>query len=191
MKMITKKALAYSFILFINFQAFAQETKGNNEKESRKGMQQLSLVVSHSHITEGESANGGKEWIVVPAWGLDYNYWLSNHWAIGLHSDMMLQSFKVKDGDAEEGSTLERKRPLAVVPVAVFKPLEHSSFIVGLGQEFAPEGNLTLMRLGYEYGLEINDKWEFCAGLTYDLKFNVYNTWTLGLGISRSFRFNK
>ena len=94
--MITKKALAYSFLYFITFQAFTQETKGNNEKESRKGMQQLSLVVSHSHITEGESTNGGKEWIVVPAWGLDYNYWLSNHWAIGLHDAVIYISLLYK-----------------------------------------------------------------------------------------------
>lgn len=187
--MMTKNVFSYSFFLLIAFQTFAQETKEKNGNESKKGTQQLSLFISHSHITEGESADGRKEWVVVPSWGLDYNYWLSSHWAVGLHGDMMLESFKVKG--EEKGSAVERNRPIAIVPVAVFKPKEHSSFIAGLGKEFAPEGDLTLMRLGYEYGLEIGGQWEFCAGITYDLKFNVYDTWTFGLGISKSFRFRK
>lgn len=191
MKLITKNRLFYSFFILIIFQTSAQETKENNVNESKKGMQQLSLLLSHSHITEGESTDGGKQWIVVPSWGLDYNYWLSSHWAIGIHSDMILESFKVKSEGEEDGSAIERNRPIAIVPVAVFKPKEHSSFIVGLGKEFAPEEDFTLMRLGYEYGIEIGKQWEFCAGLTYDLKFNVYNTWTFGLGISKSFRFRK
>ena len=141
--MITKKLLYFSFFSFVTFQTFAQEIKENNGNESKKGMQQFSLVISHSHITEGESANGGKKWVVVPSWGLDYNYWISSHWAIGVHSDMMLESFKVKDG--EEGNAVERNRPIAIVSVAVFKPKEHSSFIVGLGKEFAIEGDLTLI----------------------------------------------
>ncbi len=189
MKLLAKNILFCSFFLLISFQICAQESKDHSENESKKGMQQFSLFISHSHITDGESPDGGNKWFVVPSWGLDYNYWLSSHVAIGLHGDMMLESFKVKG--EEKGSAVERNRPIAIVPVAVFKPKEHSSFIVGFGKEFAPEGDLTLMRLGYEYGLEIGGQWEFCAGLTYDLKFNIYDTWTLGLGVSKSFRFHK
>lgn len=189
MKIITKSIFFFLISLLLSFQIVAQEK--NQRTESKKGLQQLSLFMSHSHIAAGASDAGGKEWIVVPSWGLDYNYWISAQWAIGVHSDMMIQSFKVKEGNEAEGSTIERTRPIAILPVVVFKPKEHSSFIVGLGKEFAAEGNLTLMRIGYEYGLDIGNQWELSAGIAYDLKFNAYDTWILGLGISRSFRFKK
>jgi hypothetical protein len=126
----------------------------------------------------------------VPSWGFDYNYWITEHWAIGLHTDIMIEDFSVKD-KGEDDKVIERTKPFAAVPAAVFKPKEHSSFIIGMGAEFASEGNFALTRLGYEYGWELPKLWELSAGLTYDIKWNVYDTWVMGLGVSNFLAENK
>jgi len=168
----------------LSFKATAQENAGQEpEKDDRKGMHQLTLVISHSLIAPGESS----EWITVPSWSVDYNYWISSHLAIGLHNDIILESYEVINSGSEPGTTIERTNPLASVAAVVFKPKEHSSFILGMGAEFAKEENLVLTRIGYEYSWEIGRKWDLGAGITYDIKWNTYDTWIIGLGVSRFF----
>lgn len=162
----------------------AQEKK--EQKEGMKGTHQLSLMISHSHIFEGVNDEGEKKWLVMPSWGLDYNYWLANKWSVGIHADIIVEDFKVeKEGESSE--ILQRSTPFCAVGAAQFKPGKHSVFILALGGEFAKEGNYFVTRAGYEYGWELPHNWELSAGLTYDFKWNAYDTWTLGLSVSHLF----
>lgn len=56
-----------------------------------------------------------------------------------------------------------------------------------MAEEFAKEGNYFLNRLDVEYRTEISNGWEVSGSLGYDLKWNAYDTWVLGIGISKSF----
>jgi hypothetical protein len=168
-------------LLFLSMQTRAQDTT-----DSRKGKHQVFLMISNSHIMQSVDADGNEQWIVVPSWGFDYNYWIASHWAAGLHMSMMLENFVVKDkGDG--GNAINRTRPIAVVAACVFKPKKHSSFIAGIGEEFAPEEDLVMVRAGYEYGFEITDDWGLNASATYDFKLNTYDTWAIGLSVSHFF----
>jgi len=131
--------------------------------------------------------NRDKGRIAVPSWGFDCNYWFTEHWAIGLHTDIMIEDFSIKDQGAA-GKTIERIKPCAAVPAVVFKPKEHSAFIVGMGVEFAKEGNFALTSLGYEYGWELPKHCGLSASFTYDIKWNAYDTWVMGVGISKFFQ---
>jgi hypothetical protein len=183
-----KKYLFFIFticlFIIIAFKSAAQENVGQETvKDSRKGMHQLTLVISHSLIAPGEHS----ERIAVPSWAIDYNYWVSSHWAIGLHNDIILESYEVINSGIEPESLIERTNPVSSVASVVFKPKEHSSFILGMGAEFEKEENLILTRIGYEYSWEIGHKWDLGAGITYDIKWNTYDTWIIGLGVSRFF----
>lgn len=166
-------------LLFFLKGVFAQETV----KEKRPG-NQLMLIMSHSHIFEGVDESGNKKWMTAPSWGLDYNYWLGEHWAIGLHTDIIIENFSVENKDDE---IIERTKPFAAVPSVVYKLKEHSAFTMGMGAEFAREGNFALTSIGYEYGWELPKHWELSASLTYDIKWNGYDTWIMGVGISKFF----
>jgi hypothetical protein len=78
--------------------------------------------------------NGKRGWRVIPSWGFDYDYWISNHWALGLQNDMMIESFKV---ETHEDVVIERTRPFSSIAAVIFKPKEQIGFVAGMGGEFA------------------------------------------------------
>jgi hypothetical protein len=177
-----KKLLCLLLILIgaINV-TFAQEKE--KEEKGNKGSQQLSFMLSHSFIGEG-IVNGSKKSISAPSFGLDYNYWVHDKWALGIHTDLITESFKIEDNG---GIIMDRSTPFAVVPAISFKPKNHSIFVLGTGKEFAKEGNFTLTRLGYEYSFELPKRFELSFGVNYDKKWNAYDIWTIGIIVSKLF----
>jgi hypothetical protein len=177
-----------SLIILILFSAVfvhAQEQKREKkEDEGKKGAHQLSFMLSHSYISEGYIF-GSKNFIIAPSFAIDYNYWFKNNWAIGLHTDLIKENFVLEEISGDKN--IERSTPLAIVPALSYKAGKHSVFVLGMGGEFAKEGNLALTRLGYEYGWELPKNYEFSLGLSYDLKWNAYNTWTFGMIIAKNF----
>jgi hypothetical protein len=71
--------------------------------------------------------------------------------------------------------------------VAGFKPVEYWTVFVGGGIELEEKESFGLIRIGLERNIEISDQWEIPLSLTYDAKINVYDTWSLGIGIARRF----
>ena len=169
-----------STVMFLN----AQEKAEHESEKGNKGFHQFSFMLSHSKIGEG-IVNGSKKSISAPSLGLDYNYWISNKLALGLQTDIITESFKIEDNG---GAILDRSTPLAIVPSLSFKPKKHSLFILGLGKEYAKEGNFALSRFGYEYSFELPKEFELSFGVTYDKKWDAYDIWTFGIIISKLFK---
>lgn len=148
----------------------------------------LVLVLSHAELFEGRDAEGNKKVLSLPAWGIDYNYWFNPKWALGLHTDIIIEKFEVKkDLEGGDDETIERSYPIAPALMGIYKPCRHFSFLLGMGGEFAKEENFVLTRAGMEYGAEIRNGWEVSGNLSYDFKWNAYDTWTIGIGIAKSF----
>ena len=177
-----KKLQFFAFATLLTITASAQEPEKKEEEVSQKGTHRFSIVVGHSHLNQGIQDNGKTGWRAIPSTGIDYDYWIGDHWAIGLHTDIMIEDFEVEDHDH---AVIERSKPLATVGVAIFKPKEHVSFIAGMGGEFAKEENFALTRLGIETGWEMKNNWEFGISLLYDIKWSGYDTWVFGFGISK------
>jgi hypothetical protein len=146
---------------------------------------QFSFMLSHSYISEGYFFSSRK-WIAAPSFGLDYNYWVKKNLAIGIHTDLIKENFALEEASGDK--IIERSTPFAIVPALTYKPGEHGALILGMGGEFAKEGSFAVTRVGYEYGWELPKKYELAFSLTYDLKWNAYNTWTFGLVVSKFFK---
>ena len=159
----------------------AQETKG--EEEVFHPHHELGLVVGHAQVFEGRDANGKKKVLSLPSWGIDYNYFFHPKWGIGLHTDIIIEKFEVEGEN--NGSVIERSRPIAPALMGVYKPTHHWSFLLGMGMEFAEEENFALTRAGIEYSGELPKRWEVFGSLGYDFKWNAYDTWTIGIGIAK------
>jgi hypothetical protein len=174
----------YTLLVFLTviFQTYAQE-----EMQSKfVPHHTLGLIISHTNVSKGVDINGDRKWLSLPSWAINYNYKFSPHWAIGLHNDIVTETFEVEEHLSDKNvQTIERSYPLASVLMASYKPGKHFSYLFGAGGEFSHTGHLFLWRVGVEYGYEINEKWEINANLTNDLKVYSYNSWAIGLGITK------
>lgn len=179
-----KLRLTTLFCLLLSF-AMAQEHEAGHaaasEHHGMKRSHRLTLGLGHTHVSQG-IRDGKTEWITLPSWSLNYDYWISSKWAVGLQTDLIMETFLI---ETHEGEEIERSRPFTVVPVAMFKPGKHFSFIAGVGGEFAKEQNFTLTRLGIEYGWHLPKNWELGVAVVWDNKWNYYNSWGLAFTISK------
>jgi hypothetical protein len=153
----------------------------NHTVHGMKGANRLTLGLGHTHVSEGK-VEGKTEWIVMPSWSLNYDYWVSDKWAVGLQTDLLLETFVIENHEEE---LIERKHPLAVVPVALYKAGKNLTLFGGIGMEFSSGQNLSTTRLGLEYGFHLPKNWEVGAAMLWDGKWNYYNSWSLTFTISK------
>ncbi|MGL6269525.1 MAG: hypothetical protein ACRC2O_16445 [Chitinophagaceae bacterium] len=172
-----------AFMLIFATTAIAQHTKehATENAHSMKGASRLSLGLGHTHISEGK-VDGETQWLTTASWSFNYDYWISNKWAIGLQTDLIIETFIIENHEEE---LIERSYPWTFVPVAIFKPGKHLSIIAGVGAEFSKGHNLAMTRLGIEYGFHLPKNWEVGAALVWDEKWNYYNSWGIAFTVSK------
>jgi hypothetical protein len=147
----------------------------------------LSFGLGHTSISEGKK-DGKTVWLPLASWSLNYDYRVSNKWAIGLQNDWILETFLV---EKNEGNVIERKTPLTVVPVGLYKFAKRWTAVGGAGIEFAKGKNLGLTRLGIEYGVHLPKKWEVGFALVWDNKWNYYNSWGITFLVGKAWTKRK
>lgn len=165
--------------------SFAQHHE--KSKEAFHPHHKIGIIISHAQVFDGRDINGEKKVLSLPSWGLDYTFQFKPKWGIGLHTDIITETFEVEKHleSGGSGDIVERSYPIAPAIMGVFKPGHHWSFLFGAGVEFAKEENFFLNRAGVEYSVEMPKGWELFGSLSYDFKWNAYDTWVLGLGISK------
>ncbi|GAB2657310.1 hypothetical protein GCM10027036_08520 [Flavihumibacter cheonanensis] len=142
----------------------------------------FTLGLGHTHVSQGKIDNDTK-WLALASWSLNYDYWINSKWAIGLQNDIILESFVINNSKNKE---IERNYPWAIVPVVLYKPGKHFSFLAGIGTETSHgHTSLWLTRLGIEYGYHLPKNWELGAACVWDNKWNNYNSWGLALTVSK------
>jgi hypothetical protein len=168
----------YFLVLFFSSGlGFAQEEKTFTKHHC------LSFLLSHTYVSQGV-IDGDRKWLTLPSVALDYNYFFMPKWSVGLHNDLIIENFKVEKTE----EVFERTTPIASALTAGFKPGEHFTYQFGLGGEFAKEEDFFLIRFGVEYGLELPKDWELVSNFVYDIKWNAYDSFSIGIGISKSFK---
>jgi hypothetical protein len=175
------------FFCFYCNKSFSQHQE--ETKEAFHPEHILSVIISHAQVFQGRDIDGNKKVLSLPSWGLDYTYQFKPKWGIGLHTDIITETFEVEK-HLESGGTgevIERSYPIAPALMGIYKPNEHWVFLIGAGVEFEESENFFLNRVGIEYGAELPKGWDVFGSLSYDFKWNGYDTWVLGLGIAKVF----
>jgi hypothetical protein len=110
-----------------------------------------------------------------------------------LHTDIITETFKVEKHNESggNGEVIERAHPIAPALMGIYKANKHWEFLFGAGVEFEKEENFFLNRAGVEYGAELPKGWEVFGSLSYDFKWGGYDTWVVGLGITKVLGWKK
>lgn len=175
------------FCLLITVAASSQDTAEKKEGEEQNAPHhRITFMMMNAHLPNVVEIGGSDKNFLVPAYGFDYDYWFNGKWGVGLHNDVILQQYTVEKtgGDKE----IVRQFPVSISVVALFKPLKHWVFVTGLGMEFEKNENIGLLDLGIEYGWELPKNWELSLNMKYENKFNAYNSYLFGIGISKLLR---
>ena len=113
-----------------------------------------------------------------------YNYSLSERWALGVHGDIIVETFEVEHGSGDEEEVLERKYPVSLVGAASYKVIDHLAVQAGGGIETDGSETFGLVRFGLEPFMRLSSRIELLLNLSYDIKIDAYDNWTIGFGIA-------
>ncbi len=169
--------------------------KEDSREESFRPHHVLSLIITHANVREGVS-EGSKRWLSLPAWGVNYDFRFHKRWSIGLHTDLIVEEFKVirhiEAGD-KEGEVIDRNFPVApaIMTSFIFGKRKRAAVSFGPGVEFDGGETFFLTRAGIEYAFELRKGWELLAEFVYDVKWDGYDSLAFGLGVGYAFGHHK
>ncbi len=163
----------------------AQEEEDSIElegEEAFEGPWRMGLLVMHTYIPT--KTTRGRETLILPSIGLDIEYWFSERWGIGMHNDIELESFEV---EKEEKEIIERNLPVVLTLDGLWNVWDEWILVLGIGLEVEEEESFGLFRAGIEYEVPIAEGWDLSPSFAYDIRFDAFDTWSIGLGVGRRF----
>jgi len=171
------KKIGITILVFVSMmteiKAQDHQTKLNNQNHG-SGFR-IAGIIGHTLVkTEGLDN------VFVPSWGFDFEYWINHRWGVGLHNDVEIETFVIRNS---EGDEIERINPLVLTLDALYQ--FGGGFVVTLGPGIEIEKNESfyLVRVGLEYEQDITEKLYLLPNVFLDQRFDGYNTWNIGLGI--------
>lgn len=168
--------------LFITYFGFAQEEHENSEEFHHHS---VSILISHTSIFQGYK-EGKRNIQSEPSWALNYNYAFNEKWSIGLHNDIIIETFEVEKTSGNE--ILERNTPIASVIVGSYELFKGFGIELGAGMEFDENESFGIARIGAEYGIELpKHNLKLLLGLDYDIVIDAYDSINIGFGIAKLF----
>lgn len=142
----------------------------------RKGKIRLSLGIDHEHLSKDFENKQHQMW--VPAYALDLNYWISDVLAVGVNTDIVLETSGLNEEHKNE-------YPVSLIPVVYYEPIKKFSLLAGYGWEIEKEKNINLVRAGAEFEEIIYKRYSVGVSFLYDFKNKHSNSYTFGFFLGR------
>lgn len=178
-------AIIFLTILLTSFRVMGQKVSKNEGKDEASGQHRLTLLMANAFIPAADNIAGQNSVFIVPAWGINYDYWLNAKIGFGVHNTLILQQYKIEK--SREDIIIERSFPIVVTGEILYKPLKNLAVSAGAGRELEKHESFTVINLGLEYGFELRPGWELSLNLLYDNKIDAYDSWMFGVGFSKFF----
>ncbi|AZQ63054.1 hypothetical protein EI427_12650 [Flammeovirga pectinis] len=162
------------------------EHDGEHEKMKRH---KVSFYLGYAFIPQEISSHEG---LLVPSFGLDYTFRISKKFSIGLVNDMEIAQYMIEvpgEGHGENGGTEELEREYAYVGALMlfYSPIKGWNVGVGPGIELEKNQNFAVCKFMIEKEFELPGEWCISPNFSYDIKGNVYDTWSFGVAFGKSF----
>jgi len=180
---------SYSYIFgFILFSLSANAVYSQHLNEAKTTCHEMTdnphfraaVLIGHTYFPTEQG-----EHLYIPSFGLDLEYWWSQHWGIGLHNDIEVENFEIISANREVG--IERSYPLVSTLDILYKPWKELVLLMGPGIEADNEQTFGLVRFGMEYEWMITKKWDVSPSIFYDTRFEAFDSWSIALGFGRHF----
>lgn len=161
---------------------WGQEHKETHQESHEFKHVRLALGIGHAHIP---SASGYDDnYIAIPTWGFDAQYWFNEKWALGLKGDLEIATYVIEN---DHESEIERETPFILALPLFYSPWENNGllFFTGPGIEIEQSHNFFVYRMGVGYEFHLAKGWDFEPEFIYDLKDGNVNSFTFAIGVGK------
>jgi hypothetical protein len=166
----------------------AQEEEHKSEPAHNMKRHKVGVFLGNAIIHGVQnSITGQEQYILAPTFGIDYEYWINNKWAIGTYNEMAHVDIEVETQEHEE--FIKRENTMLFSAVAVFEPFHHFGIFAGTGVETDPHHTLWIRYMGLEYTIVRCNNWDVSVTAGYVNK-ELYDAFTFGLVLGRRFGKN-
>jgi hypothetical protein len=157
-------------------------TEHGSDSEHGISGHKITLVMAYSFIDNSFTDQTG-DILIVPTFGFNYDYYFNARWGLGIHTDILLQQYKVeKHGSHEE---ILRENPVGSAGMVLFKPNHRWTRMAGYGVEVEKHENFQMVRTGVEYGIALPKHWELGFSIEFDYKINTHSSLMFGVAFSK------
>lgn len=155
--------------------------KGHEFKNFR-----IAVNLGHAYIP-GASFGIDDNYVAIPVWGFDFQYWFNPKWGLALKNDIEIAKYTINNG-GDHSDDILRKNPVIVSIPVLFSPWDNGlTFLMGPGIELEGHQNFSVIRFGLGYEFEIGKHWDFAPEFVYDLKDGHVNSLTIAIGFGKRF----
>ena len=180
--LISSILIIHGLILVAQNHEDGSDTEHGIDAEHGKSGHKITLVMANSFI-DNSFSDQTKGILIVPTFGFNYDYFFNSRWGLGIHTDILLQQYKVeKHGNQEE---ILRENPVGIAGMLLFKPNHQWTLMAGYGVEAEKNENFQMIRIGVEYGIALPKYWELGFSLEFDYKIDTYSSLMFGVGFSK------
>jgi hypothetical protein len=177
-----KVAPIYLMLLTIAIPGFTQHATQSLEDKHEFKRFRISVNIGHCYIPKAEFSND-EQLIVLPTWGLDFQYWFSEKIGIGLKNDVENASYRVRYR-SNSSDLLIRERPVIISMPVFYKPWDNGlALMLGPGIELEENSNLFVFRIGVAYDFELGRHWDFAPEIVYDHKGTSIGAYTIAISV--------
>lgn len=147
--------------------------------EGEAGKVRIAIANMHSYVPDIQS----RETLVIPAWGLEAEYFIFKKWALASHFELEMLTYFV---EGKEREVVERDYPM-IISLLVLRELPKSIvFGLGYGREYDKNRDFDLINFNASRQIPLGNHWDFSPGITYNHRFNAFNSWSINLAFGRS-----
>jgi len=176
--MMHKPILLFFFLVSIAPCLKGQESLPHHETEQQQI--RLALASLNSYVPTLK----GNERMVIPAWGLEFEYFVGGQWAIAANFELELLTYLV---EAEKEETISREYPFIASLLLIREFSEGLVFSAGYGKEFEPRKNFDLFITTLAYKIPLLKGWDLSPGFTYNNRIDAYDSWSMNIAFGKSF----
>lgn len=179
-----RRLLVLAFIAVAMLNCVAQEV----EKEKDSTRKRLSFLMAYGIIPEHITADDATSnyLYIVPEIGINYDVFITPRFALGLHTDVILQKFEVKE--FKDDIKVERMFPITMNLMVLYKPNSNWTVLTGGGAELEKNKSYSMAALGLEYEIELNDTWDVGFNVMFEHRIKAYNSFLFGVGFTKVFK---